>query len=280
MPRLPIPGSDDGQWGSLLNTYLSVEHNTDGTLKSTGALAAKADDSAVVHTSIVTTKGDLAVATGAASLARVAVGSNNKVLTADSSQTSGVRWATPQTSSIYPISAYGFVAVAAPIECFTATSTLGSCMTRLFVPAGAAITAAGLLINTSTTVSTPGQENSLAVYDDAGNFVTKTASDDTLWTANGWQIRALQSPIAAQTDDRFVWLGATVNGMSSAPYVQYVQVGPTPPAALGGAFKGGYNKPNHRRTFYFSSSVTSWPPTYDFTTVGNDYGYLPAVVLA
>ena len=49
MARLPIPGSDDGTWGALLNAFLAVEHNSDGTLKSSGSLAGKADDSAVVH---------------------------------------------------------------------------------------------------------------------------------------------------------------------------------------------------------------------------------------
>lgn len=49
MPRLPVPGSDSGVWGTVLNDFLSVEHAADGTLKSTGSLAAKADDAAVVH---------------------------------------------------------------------------------------------------------------------------------------------------------------------------------------------------------------------------------------
>ena len=31
--RLPIPGQDDGTWGDILNGYLEVEHNADGTLK-------------------------------------------------------------------------------------------------------------------------------------------------------------------------------------------------------------------------------------------------------
>jgi len=31
--RLPTPGSDDGQWGTILNDFLLVEHNADGTLK-------------------------------------------------------------------------------------------------------------------------------------------------------------------------------------------------------------------------------------------------------
>ncbi len=33
MSRLPIPGGDDGTWAGILNDYLSVEHNADGTLK-------------------------------------------------------------------------------------------------------------------------------------------------------------------------------------------------------------------------------------------------------
>lgn len=33
MSRLPIPGSDAGNWGDVLNDFLSQEHNADGTLK-------------------------------------------------------------------------------------------------------------------------------------------------------------------------------------------------------------------------------------------------------
>lgn len=49
MTRLPIPGSDNDIWGNILNDFLSVEHNADGTLKTSGSLASKADNSAVVH---------------------------------------------------------------------------------------------------------------------------------------------------------------------------------------------------------------------------------------
>lgn len=34
MARLPVPGSDDGNWGDILNNYLSVSHGADGTIKS------------------------------------------------------------------------------------------------------------------------------------------------------------------------------------------------------------------------------------------------------
>lgn len=49
MARLPTPGADNGTWGDLLNDFLRVEHNTDGTLKSGGSLSEKADDTTVVH---------------------------------------------------------------------------------------------------------------------------------------------------------------------------------------------------------------------------------------
>jgi hypothetical protein len=32
--RLPIPGSDDGDWGDILNGFLEVSHNSDGTLNT------------------------------------------------------------------------------------------------------------------------------------------------------------------------------------------------------------------------------------------------------
>src|SRR5579884_13025 len=33
MGRLPTPGGDDGTWGQVLNDFLNVEHNNDGSLK-------------------------------------------------------------------------------------------------------------------------------------------------------------------------------------------------------------------------------------------------------
>lgn len=48
MSRLPTPGADDNTWGDVLNDFLRVEHNADGTLKASGSLAAKADDVNVV----------------------------------------------------------------------------------------------------------------------------------------------------------------------------------------------------------------------------------------
>jgi hypothetical protein len=41
MARLPTPGQDQGQWGQILNDYLSVSHASDGSLKDTSIIGAK-----------------------------------------------------------------------------------------------------------------------------------------------------------------------------------------------------------------------------------------------
>lgn len=46
MSRLPNPGSDSGAWGTILNDYLEVSHNADGTLKGSQVSSAGAEMSA------------------------------------------------------------------------------------------------------------------------------------------------------------------------------------------------------------------------------------------
>ena len=42
-PRLPTPGEDTGNWGEILNEYLLVAHNNDGTLKAESVILSKAN---------------------------------------------------------------------------------------------------------------------------------------------------------------------------------------------------------------------------------------------
>ena len=70
----------------------------------------------VVQMSLFTTKGDIAVATASAALARLAVGADGHVLTADSTQATGVKWAaggggTPADAAPPAIAASGSVGV-------------------------------------------------------------------------------------------------------------------------------------------------------------------------
>lgn len=123
MTRLPTPGGDDGTWGAILNDFLLKAHNADGEIKDSSVTASKLAPGAVtdshiaagasvdqskinglsaslaakVNASTLTTKGDMLAASAASTPARVAVGSNDQVLTADSTQTTGVKWALPTT---------------------------------------------------------------------------------------------------------------------------------------------------------------------------------------
>jgi len=54
-----------------------------------------------IQPTLLTTKGDIIVATGNATLVRQGVGANGTVLTADSTQADGVIWATPATGTTF-----------------------------------------------------------------------------------------------------------------------------------------------------------------------------------
>jgi hypothetical protein len=61
MTRLPIPGSDSGQWGDILNDYLSQSHTADGKLKTDSVTASQlapgaVKTAAVADGAITTTK--------------------------------------------------------------------------------------------------------------------------------------------------------------------------------------------------------------------------------
>ena len=67
--------------------------------------AAQATADAAIPKSTVTTKGDLLAATAASTPARLAVGSNDTVLVADSAQFTGIKWAAvPGLSAYVPLS--------------------------------------------------------------------------------------------------------------------------------------------------------------------------------
>ena len=83
MARLPLPGGDEGNWGDILNEFLSVDHNADGTIKTvdvtkggTGETTAAAGFNALAPT---TTRGDL-IFRGASSNERLAKGSSGQFL--------------------------------------------------------------------------------------------------------------------------------------------------------------------------------------------------------
>lgn len=92
--------------------------------------AAKLDAAAAIQPTIVDAKGDIIAATAADTVARVAVGSNGQVLTADSAQAAGVKWATPTPSAITAVaSATVLTAQNTTSTSFTDLATAGPSVT-------------------------------------------------------------------------------------------------------------------------------------------------------
>jgi hypothetical protein len=86
MARLPQLGGDDGTWGSVLNDYLSVALDTDGSVK-----AGAVDSSALQSNSVSGTKLQNDSVTNAK--LNTGSGSNGDVLTKDTATTGGFKWA-------------------------------------------------------------------------------------------------------------------------------------------------------------------------------------------
>ncbi len=103
LSRLPIGGPNN-----ILTVSGGVPSWTSSIAQSavtnlTTDLAVKTDKSTL------TTKGDIYVATGASTPARLGVGTNGYILTADSTQATGLRWAAPATPAVpYDMSIVAF----------------------------------------------------------------------------------------------------------------------------------------------------------------------------
>jgi len=84
--RLPQLGGDENTWGQVLNDFLLETHNNDGTLKPDVVTATNLAPNAVDNT---------ALSSNSVTNATLAVsgGSDGQVLTKDSGQVSGIKWA-------------------------------------------------------------------------------------------------------------------------------------------------------------------------------------------
>jgi len=87
MARLPVPGSDDGNWGQILNDYLSASHNADGTLKTGVVNNASLQNSSVTQAKLSTANsasGGQVLSTDGSQLSWTTVSSSGSVADASS----------------------------------------------------------------------------------------------------------------------------------------------------------------------------------------------------
>lgn len=227
--------------------------------------------------STLTAKGDLYVATASDTVTRLPVGSNNQILTADSAQAAGVKWAAAAASaSVFPLfEGYGLLAASGdPIQWMANSSvTNGSVfLARVWIPANTTITNLWAAVRTAGTHDAVTTPNRLGLYDAAGTFVDGTVDNSALWTVAGWRGGALSlGAVASQAAGRFVYIGMLARGLTggSWPYPALADDNQTAWSnfAVGGSTKRGL----------YIAGQTSLPASFNPTTGGTTTAFIPLV---
>ncbi len=164
------------------------------------------------------TKGDLAVATGADAASKLVVGSNGQVLTADSTQTTGVKWAAAGGGG-------GGELVHAQLTSDTTTTSVG---TDVDLVAFSSVTYAAVPYYCEVAIpllrhSVTGASIYVRLTDNAGTGISAYAQADAQTAGNGWAwfVRLRFTPSAGAAVLKLRWqtsaATATVKATGLAP---------------------------------------------------------------
>ena len=244
MARLPVPGSDDGIWGTLLNDYLSQAHNTDGSLKAGSADAGVISDGAIstakldgtltgavskaqssvqqvngatpdIGGSVTLTAGDVGAAAAVHSHAIADVTNLQADLDAIDANANNV------------CTALGAVAWTIDPEVATFSATQANThLGAVYLPKDQIITALSLPVITAGAGLTLGI---LAIYDGNANLVAQTPNSPTVFQSTGWKTVNLTTPYQVPVSGLYYlasgWLGTTLPAVLNIQHTSAVSQG-------------------------------------------------------
>lgn len=187
MARLPIPGSDDGTWGNLLNEYLAVSHDSDGTIKPNAVDASSIQDNSITNAKLVS-----------------GAGSNGQVLTKNSAATGGFEWTSTSGVPDATTGSKGIVQLAGDLAGTAALPTVpglaNKANTTTTISAGTGLTGGGdlsanrtLNVAYGTSAGTAAQGNDARItgaiqstlVDAKGDLIVASAADTVVRVAVG-----------------------------------------------------------------------------------------------
>lgn len=288
MSRLPTPDGDSGVWGSILNDFLQVAHNSDGTLQNTGIIASKADDTTVVHLAA----NETITGTKTFSVSPVVPTPSSSTQIANKSYVDSLS-VTP-ASNVVGSQTYGQTSVTGtsanyaradhvhgtpfqpsaptaedqnliawtydPLQAisFTSTSPGTLALLRIIIRKPQTLTNVIYAVTAGGTGLTVG-ENSVGLYTFAGNLVAHTADQTTEMSGVGIITAAWSTPYAASAGEYWV---AILNNGSSTP--SYARMGAT---ALSDLASVGLTAAT-RRFGSYGSGLTALPATITPASIG------------
>jgi|GEM_PF-1452963 len=267
MSRLPTPGSDEGQWGQVLNDFLLQSLAADGTIKPNAVTVSSLQDSSI---------SSIKLQDGAVTNAKLAIagGNDNQVLIKDTAASGGVTWANAPSGQIYPLEeGYGYHAASVSFDSATSTGWFAGWMTRVWVPANRSITKAAMFITTAAAGAST--LTGFGIYSDDGQTLLGQGTDTTIFLSTGLRPITLSTAIPAQTTGRFVRVLVSTDH-STKPYTEFVIDGGPTSGIM-------WNNPV-MRTAYFNGVGSAFPTSFDPVTGASLSGwtptnYLPPILL-
>lgn len=154
-------------------TVRHVLTSDDLTFFTTGVATADA----AIPKSTVTTKGDLITATASSTVSRVAVGSNNQSILADSTTATGIKWAASSTSTLSTTGDLLYASAANTL----ARRAIGTTGDVLTVTGGVPVWAAPVVPDTTLVISAK-TGNYTFIAGDINKLITMSSSSTTTFT--------------------------------------------------------------------------------------------------
>ena len=214
------------------------------------------DDANAIQNTIVDAKGDLIGATAADTPARLAVGTNGQVLTADSTAATGLAWATPSVAGFTLISTTTFSGVASQSFNSVFTSTYANYLITYNIVAADSAAARGVYLR----------------YRASGTDTTTTYAGNM----GGWNIegtgQSYNEVVASTTFTQLGWSSSTteINRLLGQATIYNPNVASQYTALIGsaisekqGAYKGGY------QTYSMQTATTQFDGFTLYASAGN-----------
>ena len=160
--------------GTALTTVSATELGyLDGVTSAVQTqIDSKIGSAAAINPTIVDAKGDIIAATAADTVARLAVGANNTVLTADSATATGLKWAAASAGKVAQVLS------TLKTDTFTTTSTTPVTITGLSQTITPSATSSKILIMVSLAAGVSNIDSDLALFEISGGN-TATYKGDT-----------------------------------------------------------------------------------------------------